>query len=305
MRVPDILRKLSSAIRRTGIVPGRDKIMNVKIDYLQDEVSQLRTLMRHLVAAQNLELPHISQTKGSFDYQWREIPEGESMLSSETWRAGVVDTITRLSGRPRDWFPGKRVMDAGCGQGRWTYGFGKLGVRSCVSCDQSAGGISRTREIAAEFGSNFQVDQRNLLEDLDYDAGFDLVWCFGVLHHTGDTYKSLQNLVKCVKPGGYLFLMIYGEPRPDHIEDYLYYHEMFEMRCRLRNLQFDEKVKVLREKYGKDQMHGYFDAISPDINDLYRWDELESWLINAGFEDIQRTYPEHPNHHFVARKRAP
>lgn len=303
MRAVQVLRKLVSRARLRSMLPGTKSMTEAKLAYLQDEVSQLRTLMRHLVAAHNLELPHISQTRESFDYQWGEIPEGESMLSSDTWRAGVEDTIIRLSGKPREWFAGKRVMDAGCGQGRWTYGFGRLGAASCVSCDQSEHGIRRTRKVAEEFGPSFEVEKKNLLEDLEHEEEFDMVWCFGVLHHTGDTYTAFRNVMKCVKPGGYLFLMIYGEPRPDHIEDYLYYHDMFDMRCRLRTRTFKEKVELLREKYGDDQLHGYFDAISPEINDLYRWDELEGWLLNSGFEDIQRTFPEHPNHHFVARKR--
>lgn len=52
----------------------------------------------------------------------------------------------------------------------------------------------------------------------------------------------------------------------------------------------------------KDYVHGYFDAISPEINDLYRWDEIIGWLKSAGFEDIKRTLSDHPNHHVIARK---
>jgi hypothetical protein len=78
---------------------------------------------------------------------------------------------------------------------------------------------------------------------------------------------------------------------------------MFLMRAILRNLPFEEKMKLLEKRYGKERLHGYFDAISPPINDLYRWDEIESWLIKAGFEDIACTLPDHPNHHLVARKK--
>ena len=49
-------------------------------------------------------------------------------------------------------------------------------------------------------------------------------------------------------------------------------------------------------------LHGYFDAISPAINDLYRWDELVSWFVDAGFTDIKRTDPG-TNHHMVGRRK--
>ncbi|MBN1292797.1 MAG: hypothetical protein JXB48_13230 [Candidatus Latescibacteria bacterium] len=97
--------------------------------------------------------------------------------------------------------------------------------------------------------------------------------------------------------------MLYGEPRANDLGDYNYYHEIFDMRCKTKNLPFEEKVKVLAQKYDKDHLHGYFDAISPEINDLYRWDEIVGWLINAGFENIKRTLPDHPNHHIIARKK--
>jgi hypothetical protein len=50
-------------------------------------------------------------------------------------------------------------------------------------------------------------------------------------------------------------------------------------------------------------LHGYFDAISPDINDLYRWDEIVSWLVAAGFTNVTRTF-DHPNHFVIAQRSA-
>ena len=57
-------------------------------------------------------------------------------------------------------------MDAGCGQGRWTYGFGKLKAGSCEAFDISDAGIDKTREAAEEFGENFRVYKKNILDDL-------------------------------------------------------------------------------------------------------------------------------------------
>lgn len=280
----------------------RIRILEAKTAYLLDEVSGLRTLVRHLVEAKAEQLPTVGQTRASFDYQWRSLPEGQAMLSNPEFRARVPRQICEFADLPPEWFRGKRVMDAGCGQGRWTYGFAQLGVDTCVSVDISEAGVARTTEIGKEFPGRVQVYRKNLLEDLGFAPDFDLVWCFGVLHHTGKTYTGFQNLVKCVKPGGYLFVMIYGEPRPGYPADFAYYHEMFEMRSRLRNLPFEDKVATLERRYGKDLLHGYFDAISPDINDLYRLDELVSWFVDAGFTDIKRTDPG-TNHHLVARRR--
>lgn len=282
--------------------PTRMRFLENKVAYLLDEVSALRSIVRHLAAAVPAQMHGAGQTRDSFDFQWRSLPEGHAMLSNPAWKANVANKICTLADLPPEWFRGKTVMDAGCGQGRWTYGFGQLGVGRCVSMDISESGVGRTTEIAKEYGDQFQVLRKDLRQDLGLASEFDLVWCFGVLHHTGNTYAGFQNLAKCVMPGGYLFVMIYGEPRPGFPDDYLYHHEMVTTRNRLRNVPFEQKVSILEQTYGQELLHGYFDAISPAVNDLYRWDELASWFVEAGFTDIKRTDPS-PNHHIVARRK--
>ena len=57
--------------------------LEAKVAYLLDEVSQIRTLLRHVVAEKMKTLPIFQQTRDSFDYQWRNLPEGHAMPSSE------------------------------------------------------------------------------------------------------------------------------------------------------------------------------------------------------------------------------
>ena len=77
------------------------------------------------------------QTLASFDWQWRELPDGGALLA-EPWFREHVDAILseELLCVSRDWFPGRMVLDAGCGNGRWTIGLLKLGcklrARACV-----------------------------------------------------------------------------------------------------------------------------------------------------------------------------
>ena len=41
------------------------------------------------------------------------------------------------------------------------------------------------------------------------DNSFDLVYCFGVLHHTDDTVRSISECHRVLKPGGELLLGMY------------------------------------------------------------------------------------------------
>jgi hypothetical protein len=77
-------------------------------------------------------------------------------------------------------------------------------------------------------------------------------------------------------------------------------------RMKTRNMAQMEKIKAIEHGINNNEfkiradLHGYFDAISPRINDLYRWDEIESWLLAEGFSDIKRTV-DVGNHHAIAR----
>jgi len=51
-------------------------LLEAKVAFLLDEVSGLRSLVRHLGADKLADLPTMQQTRDSFDYQWRSLPEG-------------------------------------------------------------------------------------------------------------------------------------------------------------------------------------------------------------------------------------
>jgi ubiquinone/menaquinone biosynthesis C-methylase UbiE len=42
------------------------------------------------------------------------------------------------------------------------------------------------------------------------DNKFDIVFCNGVLHHTSDRDKGIKELIRICKPGGHIFLYLYG-----------------------------------------------------------------------------------------------
>jgi len=204
-------------------------------------------------------------------------------------------------------FKGKKVADVGCGQGRYSWALCTLGAE-VLSIDQSEHGIRRASEACKDFPSHRTL-KADLLKPIPTEETFDLVWCFGVLHHTGNTYGAFKNIIPLVKPGGRLFLMIYGEPRMDEKNDYRAVNEYEYWRRKTKNMTFDEKLEAIKKGMerkefavcGEEHIHGYFDAISPTINDLYRWEEIEGWLIEENFHNIKRTV-DNRNHHIIAIK---
>jgi SAM-dependent methyltransferase len=107
---------------------------------------------------------------------------------------------------------GKTFIDIGCGSGMSSLAAHRLGaiVRSfdydpkCVEC---------TRAMQRRFNASWPVEQGSAL-DLDYMLGlgqYDIVYSWGVLHHTGDMWRAIDNTTHLVKPGGLLHLMLYRD----------------------------------------------------------------------------------------------
>lgn len=233
------------------------------------------------------------QTLASFDHQWGQFYEGDAMLSDAWFRENVEHILTdELLCVDRSWFAGKTVLDAGCGMGRWTLGFLRLGCRVlAVDASERALGTlnGAMKELAPDAVAEGRLETRRVdLLDLPADLRarrFDLVYSFGVLHHTGDTKGALTGLAPLVKPEGLLFLYLYGSRSQDLTKRVV----LATLRWGLAPLPFrwkERALKVLRR--GRDP-HQSFDTFSPLINDTYEHETVEGWLRDLGFPDVTRT----------------
>lgn len=235
------------------------------------------------------------QTLASFDYQWGHLPDGDAMLS-DPWFAGHVDQIVadELLGIDRRWFAGRAVLDAGCGAGRWTLGLLRLGCR-VTAVDFSAHGLTAARAqmecLAPDAVSSgrletIRADLLALPEELA-SRRFDLVFSFGVLHHTGDTRRALASVAGLVAPHGVLFLYLYGRPSAPAWARTM----VNAIRLGLAPLPFSAKRAVLSRLLPSRDPHQAFDLLSPTINDTLTRDTVASWLRDLGFGTVTTTLP--------------
>ena len=111
--------------------------------------------------------------------------------------------------------PASKVLDAGCGTGtnsRWLAGLGF----KVTGADFSEFALSRAKG---------DVDYRR--EDLTAltfdDAKFDAIFCIGVLMHIPEVDKALTELVRVLKPGGWLILAESNATAPETYAFRLYW----------------------------------------------------------------------------------
>lgn len=108
-----------------------------------------------------------------------------------------------------------RFLDVGCGSGLSSLAARRLGAR-VHSFDYDSYCVSCTQELRRRFdadGPDWTVEQGSALdrEYLEQLGTFDVVYSWGVLHHTGQMWDALANMVPLVKDGGTLFISIYND----------------------------------------------------------------------------------------------
>ena len=267
----------------------RGDTTEVRLRYVLEEIAYMRELLRLLCAESERFRDYVRQSGSSFDVQWHRLPHGAQLGESDVFRRESAELIERYTGLDQDWFNGRRVLDAGCGNGRWSWALASLGAQ-VTAMDQSMEGVGQTAALCSSF-PDVRVKQHDLLRPLPFGAEFDLAWSFGVVHHTGNTRAAIKNVCATVRSGGLVFFMIYGTPRYGHSGDFVELNSYMNLRRELRALSFDERIEFLRARYPEELVHGWFDAASPAINDLHSFEEIAQILRSLGFGNIRRTHP--------------
>lgn len=161
---------------------------------------------------------------GSAESHAREIAQGERFSFGENWRAfiegmsenAITEAVRSLQSMLKtESLAGKRFLDIGSGSGLFSLAAHRLGA-DVTSFDYDPASVGCTQELRARYGANapnWRVMQGSVL-DKAYVASlgtFDVVYSWGVLHHTGAMWDAIWNAVSAVKPGGTLFIAIYND----------------------------------------------------------------------------------------------
>ena len=154
----------------------------------------------------------------------QEVARGDRFRFGDNWRAFLSQvTEQRIAEAERslqailetDNLAGKTFVDVGSGSGLFSLAARRLGA-SVHSFDYDPSSVWCTRELRRRYlpeGPDWIVEHGSVLDEgyIRSLGQFDVVYSFGVLHHTGDMWKALDLVVPLVKPKGKLFVAIYND----------------------------------------------------------------------------------------------
>ena len=106
---------------------------------------------------------------------------------------------------------GKKVLEVGCGMGTHAALLAKAGAR-LAAIDITERAVEMTRRRFQIYGLSGRIEQADAEELPFADAAFDLVWSWGVIHHSSSPEKCLSEITRILRDGGRLLLMVYHRP---------------------------------------------------------------------------------------------
>src|SRR5713226_6998608 len=149
------------------------------------------------------------------------IPGGERFAFGENWARFLAllddqrirDAEESLQSKLEvENLAGKSFLDVGSGSGLFSLAARRLGAR-VHSFDYDPQSVACTLELRRRYfpdDEEWKIEEGSALDTnyLKSLGTFDVVYSWGVLHHTGAMWQALEHVVGAVAPGGKLFIAI-------------------------------------------------------------------------------------------------
>lgn len=234
----------------------------------------------------------------SFSRQWNRYEVAHDEEDRATFQAKTGFTLDELNG--------KRVLDAGCGGGRYCKVAGEAGA-TVVGADHSTA-VEKADSLCASL-ENVSFLQADLKRLPLAPASFDYVFSIGVMHHDADTRAVFDAVAPMVKPGGKMAVWLYRRNQwwQEGINNLLRRRttkmdpQRLERWCKfgawlggtpLINKTLNKIVNFSSHPDRENRICDTFDWYAPQYQYHHTTAELLNWFEAAGFSDLRVLPPE-------------
>jgi 2-polyprenyl-3-methyl-5-hydroxy-6-metoxy-1,4-benzoquinol methylase len=150
--------------------------------------------------------------------------EGRRFAFGENWSRFAMElpsaridaarvSIAEMLGRES--LEGVSFLDIGSGSGLFSLAAATMGADPIHSLDFDPSSVATTEQLRSKFGEHrdWVVERADVLDrdHMESLGEWDIVYSWGVLHHTGDMWRALDHAAARVRAGGWLFISIYND----------------------------------------------------------------------------------------------
>ena len=234
----------------------------------------------------------------SFGHQWTHFDVAHDDEDRATFEAKTGVSISELAG--------KRILDAGCGGGRYAKICGEAGA-TVFGADHTRA-VDKAAQLCGQL-RNVQFVQADLKHLPFEPASFDFVFSIGVMHHDAHTRSVFDAVAKMVKPGGRYSVWLYRRNQ--------WWQEIINSALRsittklpssalmpfchigailggipVINRTLNKFVNFSAHPSYENRVCDTFDWWAPQYQFHHTVDELSIWFHEAGFSELTVLPPE-------------
>ena len=141
----------------------------------------------------------------SFGFEWNRFSKTQLDSSNGTRRSR--DAFIEKTGWRLEDLRGKRVLDAGCGMGRFAEIAAEAGAE--VHAVDLSEAVFAARENLRH-RPNVHIYRADIMALPFRQETFDFIYSIGVLHHTPNTRRAFEALIPLLRPGGHIAIWVYS-----------------------------------------------------------------------------------------------
>ena len=160
---------------------------------------------------ENKELPKINESNKRFQFgqNWSNYLKSVDEFSIKEASNSLHEMMNLCD------YKNKTFLDIGCGSGLFSLAAKRLGF-NVHSFDFDINSMNCTKYLKTKYYENdkdWEIENGSILDKYFVDTlkKYDVVYSWGVLHHTGAMWVAIQNSMKCVKENGLFYIAIYND----------------------------------------------------------------------------------------------